>query len=335
MTPRERILAALHLKEPDQVPFADWIDDGIRNELAKEMGSEDIDDGQFGKKIGFDAISFKSFYDLCPLFDVTKEDDQGRVHYLGQGLIKSESDLDKMNFCDPYEEACYDDAKRFIDRYGKTDLALYAGMRLGMMPTIYSLGWMGFAEALYDNIGLVETVMDRYIEWHCVVYEKLQSIGFDFFFVCDDIAHKSGPMFSPQILREVFLPRIMTLANVISIPWVFHSDGDLTLFFDDLLTLGMNCINPIEPPVMDIKTVKEKYGIRVCLWGNIDLVYTLTRGTPEEVEAEVKQRIKEVGQGGGYILGSANSITDYCKVENVIAMAKAVKKYGKYPIDLV
>ncbi len=86
---------------------------------------------------------------------------------------------------------------------------------------------------------------------------------------------------------------------------------------------------------MDIKTVKEKYGIRVCLWGNIDLVYTLTRGTPEEVEAEVKQRIKEVGQGGGYILGSANSITDYCKVENVIAMAKAVKKYGKYPIDLV
>lgn len=64
--------------------------------------------------------------------------------------------------------------------------------------------------------------------------------------------------------------------------------------------------------------------------GNIDLHYTLTLGTPEEVEREVKEKIERVGEGGGYILASANGLTHYCKPENVLAMHKALLKYGYY-----
>jgi uroporphyrinogen decarboxylase len=60
----------------------------------------------------------------------------------------------------------------------------------------------------------------------------------------------------------------------------------------------------------------------------------LTRGTPEEVEKEVKKCIKDAGSGGGYILGSGNGLPEYCKIENILAMADAVKKYGKYPLDI-
>jgi uroporphyrinogen decarboxylase len=81
---------------------------------------------------------------------------------------------------------------------------------------------------------------------------------------------------------------------------------------------------------MDIGKLKAKYGERVCIVGNIDLDYTLPRGTPAEVDAEVKKRIETAGKGGGYIISSANSITDYCKLENVWAMSRAIKKYGKY-----
>ena len=76
--------------------------------------------------------------------------------------------------------------------------------------------------------------------------------------------------------------------------------------------------------------MKRLYGDRLCLVGNIDLHYTLTQGTPEEVDAEVKQRIEVVGKGGGYMISSANSITSYCKVENVRAMIAAIRKYGAY-----
>lgn len=80
--------------------------------------------------------------------------------------------------------------------------------------------------------------------------------------------------------------------------------------------------------------IEEKWGDRVCLWGNIDLVHTLPCGTVAEVEAEVKQRIKEAGPNGGYICGTANSIAGFCKIENVFAMTDAVRKYGVYPLDL-
>jgi uroporphyrinogen decarboxylase len=82
---------------------------------------------------------------------------------------------------------------------------------------------------------------------------------------------------------------------------------------------------------MDIAAVKAAYGARVCLVGNIDLHYTLTRGTPAEVEAEVKQRIETLAPGGGYMISSANSLTAYCKLENVLAMAAAIRKYRQQP----
>jgi uroporphyrinogen decarboxylase len=95
----------------------------------------------------------------------------------------------------------------------------------------------------------------------------------------------------------------------------------------------MNGLHPIQPAAMDIKQIKAKYGNRVCILGNIDLDYTLTLGTPDEVDKEVRERIAVAGPGGGYIVTSANSLTDYCKTENVWAMARAIKKYGKYPLD--
>jgi uroporphyrinogen decarboxylase len=334
MTPRQRILTALEVKEPDRVPFADWIDPGIRKEICLAFGAEDFDDAEFAERIGFDAIDFHGFYDWFPIADVTVLDERGYLQYTGKGLIKSENDLSQMDFPDPHDDRTYEKAKGFVDHYGKKDLALYAGLRSGMMGTIFSLGWEGFSDALYDNIGLVKALMDRYLEWNCVVVDRLQTIGFDFFIIYDDFAYKTGPMFSPQVFTDIFLPKLRILADAVRIPWVFHSDGDLTPVLDDLLTLGMNGLNPIEPGAMDMKTIKAQYGDRISLWGNIDLRYALTRGTPEDTEAEVKQRIREAGPGGGYILGSSNSITDWCKVENVLAMARAVKKYGEYPLNL-
>ena len=125
-------------------------------------------------------------------------------------------------------------------------------------------------------------------------------------------------------------PNQMLVAKEIRKPWIFHSDGNLFPIIDGLVTLGMNGVHPVQPSAMDINKLKAQYGDRVCIVGNIDLDYTLTRGTPEETEAEVKDRIEKVGKGGGYMISSANSITDYCKVENVQAMARAVRKYGTY-----
>ena len=82
---------------------------------------------------------------------------------------------------------------------------------------------------------------------------------------------------------------------------------------------------------MDLAQMKRMYGHRVCLLGNINL-NTLGLGTPKQVEEEVKARIGEAGPGGGYIVTSGNSVASYCLPENVVAMARAVRTYGVYPI---
>jgi uroporphyrinogen decarboxylase len=338
MTPRERVLKALNCEEPDRVPFMDYFNTSVQHDL---MGRNDFDIAEFADEIGMDGIYFTDY--VAPVFckshtgngGATQGDmAKGDIEFLGEGLIKTEEDLHLMEFPDPKDDRLYDAAKRFVDRHGKNDLAIYAAMRpLGLFNVIFSMPMMDFAIALDSNLPLINTMMDKFVEWNCTVIEKLQTTGIDFILANCDMAFNSGPLINPVSFREIFLPKMKIVADTIKIPWVFHSDGDLNKVFDDLLTLGMNGMNPFQPPMMNIAAIKKKYGHKLCLWGNIDLVYTLTRGTPEEVDEEVRQRIREVAPGGGYICASANSIMPSCKKENIHAMLKAIKKYGKYPIN--
>ncbi len=326
MNSRDRILAALSLQQPDRVPFADYTEEAIRKRI---MGREHFTDTQFARTIGFDALHIDDF--TAPVFCRRKR--IGSQEYILDGLIKKDSDLDLMAFPDPSEDSFYDRAKRQVEEYREEGLAIYANCRFGISGVLYSMGLEGLSYALYENPSLIDRVLERYVDWNCRVVEKLNEIGIDFIVSYDNIAYNSGPMVSPQVFREVFLPKIKQVDQVCKLPWVTHICGNIMPIIEDVLAMGVSGIHPLEPGCMDLKTAKEQYGHRVCLWGNIDLRYTLTRGTPEEVDAEVRQRIMEGGPNGGYILGSGCDLPDYCKVENIIAMAEAVRKYGHYPLQ--
>lgn len=333
MTGKERILAALALKQPDRVPFADDVDHEVRVRL---MNRDIFTEAEFAKKLGLDAIDCKDYsqpvFASAPVFANWMVQDGRR--YMMDGLIKTDKDLDLMVFPDPKQESFYDPLKRFLEQNAQEDLAIYQEMRWGISGVLYSMGAEGLGYALYENPRLVERALDRYVEWSSIVMERFNTIGLDFVITYDNIAFNNGPFLSPQMFREIFIPRVKQVANVCKIPWVCHCDGNIMPIIDDLLTLGMNGLHPIESRCMDLEMVKEKYGHRVCLWGNVDLRYVLTRGTPEEVEEEVKKCIQRAAKNGGYILGSSNGLPNYCKVENIWALAKAVKKYGKYPINI-
>jgi uroporphyrinogen decarboxylase len=100
---------------------------------------------------------------------------------------------------------------------------------------------------------------------------------------------------------------------------------------DDILTLGMDGLHPIEPGPMDLAEVKRRYGDRVCIVGNVS-VDALSASTPEQVRALVQKCISLAGPGGGYMISSANSIPSYARPENVRAMADAIREFGSYPL---
>jgi uroporphyrinogen-III decarboxylase len=89
----------------------------------------------------------------------------------------------------------------------------------------------------------------------------------------------------------------------------------------------MDGLHPLEPGSMDLDCLKASYGDKLCLIGNIDIDKTLTHGTVQDVEREVRERIHQLGPGGGYIISDSNSVPAFCKAENIVAMSKAVEKY--------
>ncbi|MCD6574995.1 hypothetical protein J7K97_04895 [Candidatus Aerophobetes bacterium] len=351
MTPRERVIAALNLKKPDMVPFLDaYVDPTIQRtllhtqKLSVPVISEDTPgweswgsferrenkfifrlaysiSPEFVRKFELDGFGIDF---LPPLFVKVKYGKQGR-EFIAGGLLTSDEALKLMVLPDPDDKSLYEPAKRILDKYGEK-YAVHARIRLGVSPTLLSMGIEGFSYALQDNPALIEKVLDAYTDWSAELVKHLSELGFAFLWAFDDIAYNSGPMFSPSIFREIFLPRMKKVVMNIKIPWVYHSDGNLLPIIDDLLTLKMNGLHPIQPDVMDIVEVKRRYGDRVCLLGNID-VSLLAKGKPEEVEEEVKERIKLLASSGGYILTTGNSIPSYCKPENVLALIKAVHKY--------
>jgi uroporphyrinogen decarboxylase len=100
-----------------------------------------------------------------------------------------------------------------------------------------------------------------------------------------------------------------------------------------IVDTGIDGLNPMEPIAgMDIGRVKQKYGKRVCLIGNIDCGYVLSEASPEEVEVAVKECILKASPGGGHILSSSNAIHSSVKPQNFRTMVEAARKYGRYPI---
>jgi uroporphyrinogen decarboxylase len=338
MTSKERVLTALKLKQPDRVP---WVESSVHNRLAEKIlqrsDFEKADVTQLFSMPGarippavLEVLALDNLnFSVAPPRFVKSQNFEG-MDIIVDGLIKTESDLKKVLLPDPESHEFYQPARDFVSRHREGNKALGITTRMGISNTYLSMGIEHFSLMLYENPDFLLKLMDMFIDWACKAVPQINDLGFDFMIIPEDLAWKQGPMFSPKMIRELFLPRMKRVAEKIKIPWIYHSDGNLLPILDDLLSLGMNGIANIEPNAMDIVELKKKYGHRVCLVGNIDLHYTLTQGTPEEVDAEVKRRIHEVGPGGGYILASSNSLAGYCKPENVLAMNRALLKYGSY-----
>jgi uroporphyrinogen decarboxylase len=196
------------------------------------------------------------------------------------------------------------------------------------------MGFENFCLKLADEPELVQDMIDWLGSSQLAVLENLlQHDCVGTVWLPDDLCYNSGPVVAPTVYRKYVYPwyaRIVERCHQADIPVGLHSDGDLKRLLPDLVACGFDAIHPFEPPMNDIVAVKQTWGDRIAVAGNIDLKATLVGGTPEDVEAEVKQKARALAPGGGWLLGSSNSIPDFVPVENYRALLAAGLKYGRY-----
>jgi uroporphyrinogen decarboxylase len=169
----------------------------------------------------------------------------------------------------------------------------------------------------------------------------LEAVGpyIDIIRIGDDVSSQHGPLMSPDLYRQMVKPYEKELITFIKerteAKVYFHCCGNVYPLIDDFIDIGVDILDPIQVSAKDMGNtarLKQEFGDRICFCGAIDTQYVLPFGTPEEVEAEVKRRIRDLAPGGGYLLAPVHTVQPDVPPENIIAMCQAGQKHGYYPI---
>ena len=256
--------------------------------------------------------------------------------FFHDGKIKTWEDLEAFELPDQHTEEYQRPLREFVEVCRQHDYSPTAMTRSGVSATYLAMGFEHFFLSLIDDPDVPEALMRRYAEWTAELVPVLNEIGFDIIHTADDVAGKNGPLLSPEMFRERFWPHVRKVGDALEgtdLHWCYHSDGDLSMILDDMLDLGIDMLNPVEPTCMDIVALKERFQGHSVLSGNVD-VHWLSKGTPERIEGIVKDLLRTVAPGGGFMLSSGNSVARYTTVENVKAMCDTGFRYGGYPIQV-
>lgn len=335
---KRRLEAVLRHELPDRVPHFEVLVENptLRHVMGRDVPGDctytNIDPAdylEFVTRIGQDAIGM--CFSCSPFRQV---DEAGTLHPLSSPL-RTKDDLERLTVL---TSDFLDHRFALLDRYVRTlegtKVGLYVTMADFLTDTYtYLFGFENFMYILMDNRELVEAVLDLHVDFQVAVAERLMDYPLTFFYPADDLAYKSSTLVHPDLLRELWVPRMRRIfapALARGVPIVFHSDGNIEELIPDLLEMGISVLNPLEPYGMDIRTIKRRYGANLTLMGNMDVGGALSSGTPEQVREEARQLIEEIGQGGNYILASCHSITANVRPDNFLAMVGAAHTYGRY-----
>ena len=108
--------------------------------------------------------------------------------------------------------------------------------------------------------------------------------------------------------------------------WANSIQGQVDDIFEDFVEIGLDIYNPFQPEIRDISKVKREFGDRLTFHGGIGIQELLPHSTPHQIKVEVRRLIREIGAGGGYILGPSHAVMADAPVENLVALIEAVQE---------
>jgi uroporphyrinogen decarboxylase len=227
-----------------------------------------------------------------------------------------------------------------------SNYAVVLGMSLdGVFESgTYLFGFEDFLIKLYTEKKLVNYFFDKLIDFETTFWSfVLKKIGqyIDIIELGDDMANQRQLFFSKEIYREMIKLRHISLFNTIKeytgAKLFLHCCGSVTEIIDELIEVGIDILNPVQPSAYDMraKDLKDKFGNRICFHGGIDEQHYLPKADMKEFEEEVKRVISEFAPDGGYILAPAHNIQSDTSPEKIVKLYETAITYGTYPFKMI
>ena len=263
---------------------------------------------------------------------------------LGEDLTREK--IDNFPWPDPFDPVRMEGVKEEVeDLFHNTEFSIVAhrpvygnlwefarllvGMENALMMTALDVD-------LFDYlIGKLAEVLDGFYE----AFLKVVGPYVDVIELAEDLGTNSGPMFNPAVYTKVIKPRHKKSIEMYkklapNAKVMLHCDGAIRKFMPDLIEAGFDILNPIEGhlPGMDPVELKKDFGKDMVFQGGVDVKNVLNHGTIEDVRREVRLRIEQMGEGGGYILAPAHNFSNDIPLENMLAFFEAGQELGQYPL---
>lgn len=320
--------AILREGRSDRLPFLELFADlEIVEAVLGRSWKSDKDKVEFYYRLGYDSVSVgDGLYFPSPRTAATNTSEQayGDRHWVTDDIcpIQTREGFERYEWPDPEQLT--------TEHIEQTSKLLPEGMGMlvqssGILENVmWLMGYTGLAAALYDDPALVQDMFDAVGNRVYRAIEKIidcPEIGGIFF--GEDMGFKTATMIAPDHLRKYHFPhlrRVVELVHKHGKFFVLHSCGNLEAIMDDLIDyVGIDARHSYEDAIMPVADFKRRYGHRLAVVGGID-IDLLARADVDTVRAYVRKVLEECVPGGGYALGTGNSVTNYIKVENYLAM---------------
>ena len=354
MDSKTRVLTAINLEKPDRVPCDCPATQIVQSRLYEYFGIDSY--RQLMEKLGLDIIDIRGIIDPLwkgPVPQITELPGGVRQNYLGWQVKDVDTEFGRVESHCGYifeDAADIQDIEAFnwprVDWFDFSNMnALldeykdYAIMASGGSVFQHPALVRGLNNVLCDMMTFPEMadhLMDKYTDFYVDYYAEMFRATqgrIDIFRIADDFGTQISLLISPKLFKRFARPRIQKLvdmAHAYNVKVMFHSCGSIIEYIDELIEIGVDILDPIQPQAqgMDPEYIKRRFGSRICLHGAMDTQYTLPHGSVQEVVEEAKNRMSVLGADGGFIIAPSHTLQPDVPMQNILKMYETVREHG-------
>ncbi|HNR41341.1 MAG TPA: uroporphyrinogen decarboxylase family protein [Bacteroidales bacterium] len=334
MQKREIVTRALNFRDMPYVPWHFKFTVEAREKVLNYLADRDIEEYlqnhilELGDDVGFFKHLGDDLYQdvFGVIWDRSIDKDIGNV----RGYLLPEPSLKGYAFPDPRDKRYFKDIPGKIEKYGDR-FRLYA-----MGFSLFERAWTmrGMENLLTDfclNTDFVHELMESITQYNLEQIDEALKYDIDGIELGDDWGQQRGLIMGYDMWKEFIYPYLKRTYRFIKDrgKYVFiHSCGDVDELFDDLADIGVDCFNPFQPEVMDVRALLKQYHRKLSFWGGLSIQRILPYGSVDDVIRETRELI-EAGKEGGYIFAPSHAVEGDAPVENIIAFIEtAVSQPG-------
>jgi len=244
-----------------------------------------------------------------------------------RGLVSSWEEFERFPWPDP-EKA----GTRSLEWYTENlpdDMCIMGAVGVAHLPEL--MGYETLCYALFEQRDLVAAVSERLLEISDLSARRITEFDrVKLILAMDDMGFKSSTLISPDDLREFVLPIHKAQArasHAAGRPYVLHSCGNINAIMEDLIEdIGIDAKHSFEDTIETVIEAKASYGDRIAVLGGIDMDF-LCRANEQQIRERVRETLEKCMPGGGYCLGTGNTVANYIPLNNYLTMLDEGRKF--------